>query len=120
MRLGFATKFVGNVDEEFVQVFETGGFAMDALGADLLGGVELQGGSRTGEYQNGDVAQGRFLLADPFDEFDAAFVFHAEVSEDDFGHGVFGAVRIHAGAFQIGFGFADVAADGGRGTFGRG
>ena len=95
-----------------MEVLEVVGLVVDALGADFLGGVELEWAGRAGEDDDFEVAQGWFLLAYPLDEVEAGFGFHADVGEHDFGHGIEVAVRVHASAQKVGLGFAGVSADG--------
>ena len=94
-------------------MFEFGdvaGFAEDAEGAELFGGFHFALGGAAGEDDDGDFLEGRGF-AEPFEEVHAGFFADSDVADDGFWEGKFGAVGIHAGAKEVGAGFAGVAAD---------
>ena len=70
LAVGELAILVRNGTEEQLEVAQFGRLSADAVRADVLGGIKLQGSGRAGENDDGNGVEGRLLLPDPFNELE--------------------------------------------------
>ena len=85
-------------------------FLDDLVSAAFASKIQFVSSGRTREHDNGDIAK---LFADltPIQQIEATFGAEIEIGDEDIRHREAGAILIHAGTDEVGFGFADVAAE---------
>ena len=86
------------------------GLNQKGISAHFVGLIDVPDLIRSGQDYHSQCTQGR-LLANPFEDFEAAFPGHLQIEKEQTGQRIFVAVGIFAFALQIGYGFLAVGDD---------